>query len=93
MINPKYNKLDNETDYEYGLRLISIKIEEKPDDLDWSDIVELLNLDCHKDSLRKAAAVTDFCGYKVMQYFKDKQVSGANNDDDYLKELDEKSAN
>ena len=54
MINPKYNKLDNETDYEYGLRLISIKIEEKPDDLDWSDIVELLDLDCHKDSLRKA---------------------------------------
>lgn len=91
MINPKYNKLDNETDYEYGLRLISIKIEEKPDDLDWSDIVELLNLDCHKDSLRKAAAVTDYSGYKVMQYFKDKIVS--NNQDDseaYLKELDAK---
>lgn len=90
MRNPTYEKLENESDYEYGLRLISIKIEEKPDDLDWSDIVELLNLDCHKDSLRKAAAVTDFCGYKVMQYFKDKQVSGANNDDDYLKELGEK---
>ena len=75
MINPKYNKLENETDYEYGLRLISIKVEEKPDDLDWSDIVELLDLDCHKDSLRKAAAVTDFCGYKVMQYYKDKIVS------------------
>lgn len=91
MINPKYNKLDNETDYEYGLRLISIKIEEKPDDLDWSDIVELLDLDCHKDSLRKAAAVTDYSGYKVMQYFKDKIVS--NNQDDseaYLKELDAK---
>lgn len=91
MINPKYNKLDNETDYEYGLRLISLKVEEKPDDLEWSDIVELLNLDCHKDSLRKAAAVTDYCGYKVIQYYKNKIVSNGQDDSEaYLKELDAK---
>ena len=53
-VNPQYKKLESETDYEYGLRLISIKVEEKPDDLDWEDIVKLLNLDCHRDSLRKA---------------------------------------
>lgn len=71
-INPKYKKLENETDYEYGLRLISIKVEEKPDDLDWEDIVTLLHLDCHRDSLRKAANVTEFSGYKVMRISKRK---------------------
>ena len=74
-MNPQYKKLESETDYEYGLRLISIKVEEKPDDLDWEDIVKLLNLDCHRDSLRKAANVTDFSGYRVMQYFKEKLQS------------------
>jgi hypothetical protein len=43
-MNPQYKKLESETDYEYGLRLISIKVEEKPDDLDWEDIVKFLNL-------------------------------------------------
>ena len=33
-VNPKYAKHENESDYEYGLRLISIKVEESPDDLD-----------------------------------------------------------
>lgn len=46
-----------------------------PDDLDWEDIVSLLKLDCHRDSLRKAANVTDYSGYKVMQYFKEKLES------------------
>lgn len=92
IINPKYAKHDGESDYEYGLRLIETKVEEKPDDLDWENIVSLLGLDCHKDSLRKAAAaVTDYSGYKVMQYFKDK-LESANHDDDeaYMKELDAK---
>lgn len=88
-INPKYKKLENETDYEYGLRLISIKVEEKPDDLDWEDIVTLLHLDCHRDSLRKAANVTEFSGYKVMQYFKEKMETQSHDDiESYLKELE-----
>lgn len=88
-MNPQYNKLESETDYEYGLRLISIKVEDKPDDLDWEDIVTLLHLDCHRDSLRKAANVTDFSGYKVMQYFKEKLESQSSTDSDsYMKELE-----
>lgn len=88
-MNPQYNKLENETDYEYGLRLISIKVEEKPDDLDWEDIVSLLKLDCHRDSLRKAANVTDYSGYKVMQYFKEKLESkNCDDSDSYMKELE-----
>lgn len=91
MINPKYTKRDNESEYEYGLRLISIKIEERPDDLNWGNIVSLLGLDCHKDSLRKAASVTEYSGYKVMQYFKEKLGSSNHDDvDSYIKELDEK---
>lgn len=90
-MNPQYKKLESETDYEYGLRLISIKVEEKPDDLDWEDIVKLLNLDCHRDSLRKAANVTDFSGYRVMQYFKEKlQSQNCDDTESYINELDEK---
>ena len=57
-MNPKYNQLENEDSYEYGLRLIETKIEQNPPDLEWSDIVDLLGLDIHYDSLRKAANVT-----------------------------------
>lgn len=88
-MNPNYEKKKNETDYEYGLRLIAIKVEEKPDDLDWEDIVNMLNLDCHRDSLRKAANVTEYCGYNVMQYFKNK-IESQNHDDSYMNELEDK---
>ena len=90
-MNPQYSKLESETDYEYGLRLISIKVEEKPDDLDWEDIVTLLNLDCHRDSLRKAANVTEYSGYRVMQYFKEKlETQNHGDSDSYIRELEEK---
>ena len=51
-MNPKYKQLENEDNYEYGLRLIEIKVEQNPSDLEWSDIVDLLGLDVHYDSLR-----------------------------------------
>lgn len=88
-MNPKYNKRENETEYEYGLRLIETKVEQNPPDLEWQDIVELLGLDIHHDSLRKAANVTPYSGYSVMKYFKEKQAKESG-DDDYLSELDEK---
>ena len=46
-MNPKYKQLENEDSYEYGLRLIEIKVEQNPSDLEWSDIVDLLGLDVH----------------------------------------------
>ena len=64
-VNQKYAKHENENDYEYGLRLISIKVEESPDDLDWQDIVEALDLNIHRDSLRKAASTTPYSGLDV----------------------------
>lgn len=69
----KYCKKENETEYEYGLRLIKIKNEEKPDDLEWGDIVELLGLNVHRDTLRKSAVATSpYSGYSVMKYFEEK---------------------
>lgn len=51
----------------------------------------LLNLDCHRDSLRKAAAVTEFSGYHVMQYFKEKMESQNYSDNEsFMMELEEK---
>lgn len=72
-MSKKYEKNESESQYEYGLRLIKIKVEEKPDDLEWADIVDLLELDIHKDTLRKAASTTPYSGYAVMKYFIDKE--------------------
>ena len=47
-------KLDNETDFEYKVRLCNAKLN-KEMDLDWAEIVSLLGLDIHYDSLRKMA--------------------------------------
>lgn len=90
-MNPRYERLENEDLYEYGLRLISVKIEQKPDDLDWEDIVEAAGLDCHRDSLRKAASVTPYSGYSVMKYFREKYSSSDRPDKNaYINELDDK---
>ena len=89
-MNPNYAKRENESDYEYGLRLIEIKVEQNPTDLEWQDIVELLGLNVHHDSLRKAANVTQYSGYNVMKYFKEKQAKESGNAE-YLSELDEKT--
>lgn len=88
-MNPKYERKSGETDYEYGLRLIETKVEQKPVDLDWEDIVEALGLDCHRDSLRKAASVTPYSGYAVAQYFKQKYAAeGKPDQEEYMGELE-----
>ena len=93
-MNPKYERREGESPYEYGLRLIEIKIEQKPDDLEWEDIVEATGIDCHRDSLRKAASVTPYSGYAVAQYFKRKAAAAEARAEDgsYIKELDCKIA-
>ena len=92
-VNPKYERREGEDTFEYGLRLIEIKIEQKPDDLEWGDIVEATGMDCHRDSLRKAASVTPYSGYAVAQYFKKKLAVQCNPDQaDYMGELDCKIA-
>lgn len=66
-----YNRHGNETKFEYGMRLIEMKMEENPADLDWEDIVELAELGIHRDTLRKASQ-TDFGGYNVYKIMKER---------------------
>lgn len=92
-VNPRYERREGEESYEYGLRLIETKIEQKPDDLDWEDIIEATGIDCHRDSLRKAASVTPYSGYAVAQYFKKKYaLQDATEQNEYMDELDFKIA-
>ena len=64
-------KRDNETQWEYGLRIIESKTDGEIE-LEWQDIVELLDLDVHRDSLRKATNVTPYSGVAVAKYYKEK---------------------
>lgn len=80
-MNKRYEKQSGESDYEYGLRLITIKVEEKPDDLEWQDIVDLLHLDVHRDTLRKSVNGSPYSGYSVLKYFKGKQLKCAPSDE------------
>lgn len=92
-MNPKYERREGEDKFEYGLRLIETKVEQKPDDLEWEDIVEAAGIDCHRDSLRKAASVTPYSGYAVAQHFKKKLAAQCNpGQTDYMSELDCKIA-
>ncbi len=73
----EYKKLTNEDDFDYGMRLIQAKMELNPDNLDWQDIVELLNLDIHRDTLRKSSQ-GDFGGYNVYKIMQQKLEKGYN---------------
>lgn len=66
-----FKKLEHENSWEYGLRLIESKVNGEID-CDWQDIVEHLELDCHRDSLRKATNVTCYSGLEVAKYYKRK---------------------
>jgi 16S rRNA G966 N2-methylase RsmD len=89
IINPKYKQRENEDKFEYGLRLITIKCEDNPQDLDWQDLVDILELGIHRDSLRKACNTTEFSGYNVMKYFKDNKLNSIT-DNELIKELEDK---
>lgn len=64
-------KLDNETDFEWKLRLCNAKLN-KELDLDWCEIVDVLGLDMHPDSLRKMAY-----GYKEYDEHIKSNICGA----------------
>ena len=87
MIN-RYQRQENEDSMEYLLRLTAIKLEEKPSDLEWQDIVNNCNLNCHYDSLRKAMQPEGYGAMAVYNYFKEKVESGLITDDKVLKEYE-----
>lgn len=50
----EYIRQENESDFEYKLRLAKLKLIEKVD-IEWLEIVEALGLDCSADHLRKVS--------------------------------------
>ena len=64
-------RLENETDYEYGLRIICAKVD-KEIDMGWDEICKLLKLNLHSDSIRKATSTTQYGGVAVAKYYEDK---------------------
>lgn len=74
----KYLREEDEELLDYIMRLYGIKLEEKPLDLEWQDIVDLCKLDTHRDVLRKALQPKLFGSYfvyKELQVYK-KLVEG-----------------
>jgi hypothetical protein len=84
----KYKRQDNETTIDYLLRLTEIKIEQKPDDLEWNDIVRYCGFDCHYDSLRKALQPSEYGGFAIYKYLKSKLENEVISSDDVLKEYE-----
>lgn len=76
----------NETKFEYGLRLIEAKME-KTDDIEWQDIVDVIGLNVHYDTLRKACQ-GEYGSYNVLKYFKEKYSNIKYNEDEAVNELD-----
>lgn len=72
-MNSVYYRKENEDELDYAMRLISKKKDEKVDDLDWSDICELLGLEMNKDSLRKSQD-TEFGGLAVYNKMKNRMI-------------------
>lgn len=57
--------------YEKNLQLLMDKVD-GVQDLDWRTVADMIGLDIHEDSLRKAFATTEYGGYAVAKYFMDK---------------------
>lgn len=74
-----YSKKENETKLEHLMRLSKIKIENKPNDLDWQDISEIVGINIHRDTLRKAMS-ENYGGYAIMKYYENQQINGIDND-------------
>lgn len=87
-MNKRYERKENEDRIEYLLRLAGIKLEEKPDDLEWADIVQYCGFDCHYDSVRKALQPAEYGGYAIYKYVLDKLAHENITDDKILGEYE-----
>lgn len=65
-----YERKALESDLQYLLRLVEIKMEMNPDDLGWKDIVDMTKLDVHPETLRKAMQPKEFGGLAIYKEFK-----------------------
>lgn len=78
------SKLQNETHLDWKYRLIEDKLTGVISD-DWQDIVEVLNLNIHRDTLRKGSIFY----LEIKEYFENKYKNGLSNEQlDELKQLE-----
>ena len=77
MINERYIRKQDEELIDYEVRLVEILKNERPEDLEWSDIKEYVGFEGNKDSLRKAND-SEFGGYKVAKHYQKKSSSAPN---------------
>jgi hypothetical protein len=84
----RYSRKENETTIDYLLRLAEIKIEEKPEDLEWNDIVNYCGFNCHYDSLRKALQPSEYGGYAIYKHLKNNLVNETLNEDTVVKQIE-----
>lgn len=83
-----YKRKENESTLDYLLRLTEIKLEQKPDDLEWSDIVNYCGFNCHYDSLRKALQPAEYGGFAIYKHLKEKYKNEVITDDDIVKQIE-----
>lgn len=81
----EYKRGLSDVDFKRGLDLLIRKVE--VNDLDWQDIVEELEMDIHRDVLRKAFQ-SPFGGYAIYKYLEENKINNSN--DDIIKEYNEK---
>lgn len=62
------------SDYGKNLEVLIDKVE-GVNDLSWADLCDMMGLDVHPDSLRKAFYNTDYSGYYVAKYLMEKNAS------------------
>lgn len=75
-------KRENESQFEYKIRLCNAKLA-KELDLDWCELVELLELNCSSDHLRKLA----YAYKEYSEYLNEKQIEEVT-DNDMLQEIE-----
>ena len=84
-------KFENESYMDYAIRILSAKVEHEID-LDWEELVSILQLDVHRDTLRKNWTSSTVSAYHVAKYYEEKIMDLAqcsSNDEDYLDALHE----
>lgn len=67
------------SNYDKNLQILIDKVDGRIN-ATWDDVCDLIGIDVHPDSLRKAFTVTDYCGYKVAKYLMDKSANELTDD-------------
>jgi hypothetical protein len=83
-MNPILKRLDGESDFDYKVRICISKLN-KDIDLDWSEIIDFLNLDCSPDHLRKLS----YAYKEMVDNLYSKQLENVE-DDEFLDKLTQK---